>query len=133
MQAANHGCARHRPGHTGLGIEHLKPQTGSFFKCGAVWKQSVTDEYFSVRQKHGLGGITWVYEIADFSPARRSVGKVDHFDSRRDLAGGISSGEHEPFVRHRLSILVNLDEAGRRAAVWPDFRGLIQKPPVVFG
>ena len=96
---------------------------------GAV--HALTDEHLSVRQKHDLRRRERLKDRPDPSPARARVGELHHLDGAGRIAGSVLSRNHEPLVRRRLALLVDLDEARGRAAIRPDLQALVQERPVI--
>src|SRR6266852_1421377 len=92
---------------------------------------ALTDEHLAVGEQHRLGRGERLQDAAPLLPSRPSIGEVDTFDRPRLSAALILSRNHEPLVRHRMPVTVNLHKARGGAAVRPDFRSRVEERPVV--
>ena len=108
-------------------VEALRVTSGA--GDGAV--HALPDEHLSIGQEHDLRRGERLQDGAHSPPARARVGELHHFDGAGRIARTILSGNHEPLVRRRLAVLVDLDEARGRAAVRPELQALVQERPVI--
>src|SRR2546428_4144988 len=93
---------------------------------------ALTDEHLAVREQHGLGRGERLEDAAYLLPSRPRIGEIDALDRPRLIAVLILPRNHEPLVRHRVPVPVNLHEARGGAAVGPDLRSSVDERPVVF-
>src|SRR6266446_1276606 len=93
---------------------------------------AVADEHLAVGEQHCLGRGERLQDAAYLLPSRPRIGEIDALDRPRLIAVLILPRNHEPLVRHRVPVTVNLYEARGGAAVGPDLRSGVDERPVVF-
>src|SRR5947208_14798155 len=93
---------------------------------------ALTDEHLAVGEQHGLGRGERLQDAAYLLPSRLRIGEIDALDRPCLIAVLILPRNHEPLVRHRVPVTVNLHEARGGAAVGPDLRSGAEERPVVF-
>src|SRR2546426_5229644 len=93
---------------------------------------ALTDEHLAVGEQHCLGRSERLQDAAHLLPSRPRVGEIDALDRPRLSTALILSRNHEPLVRHRVPVPVNLHKARSGTAVRPDLRSGVEERPVVF-
>src|SRR5436190_21986379 len=77
---------------------------------------ALTDEHLAVGEQHCLGRGERLQDAAYLLPARPRMCEIDALDRPRLIAVLILPRDHEPLVRHRVPVAVNLHKARSGAA-----------------
>src|SRR2546427_6034666 len=93
---------------------------------------ALTDEHLAVGEQHCLGRGERLQDAAYLLPSRPRLREIDALDRPRLSAALILPRNHEPLVRHRMPVTVDLNKARGGAAVGPDLRRGVEERPVVF-
>src|SRR6058998_2556699 len=93
---------------------------------------ALTDEHLAVGEQHCLRRGERLEDAAYLLPSRLRIGEIDALDRPRLSTALILPRNHEPLVRHRVPVPVNLHKARSGTAVRPDLRSGVEERPVVF-
>src|SRR5437667_12334193 len=90
---------------------------------------TLADEHRAVGEQDGLGRGERLEDAAYLLPSRLRIGEIDGLDRPCLIAVLILPRNHEPLVRHRVPVRVNLHEARGGAAVGPELRSNDEQSP----